>query len=144
MNITQNAVKAVNEARVAEAEGKIARLINNIDSQREVIKAHTANIKASQARLQELADRTLTIGSIFGEARLPDNQNAITISKVIDQLNKARQSSVEVESSCLTNRIASEQDGIAAANDEIAQLVEQIGSVQVEVLTVADIAGSNS
>ena len=144
MNITQNAVKAVNEARVAEAEGKIARLINNIDSQREVIKAHGQNISAAQARLKELADRTLTIGSIFGEARLPDNQNGITIGKVIDQLNKARQASVEVESSCLTNRIASEQDGIAAANKEIARLVEEIGKVQVEVLTVADIAGNNS
>lgn len=141
-SVTTNAVKAVNESRMAEAEAKVARLINNIDSQREVLKAHAENIASAQARLKELADRTLTIGKVFGEARLPDNANGVTIGKVIDSINKARQASVEVESNCLINRIASEQDSIAAANKEIARLVEEIGKVQVENLTVAEVVGS--
>jgi hypothetical protein len=135
-------LNATNEQRQrnvqASAQQKIAYILEN----RAQIAAYKAQQQLNKEQLAKLALEVITYEGVTGKP-LPTapNANEVTIIKTIAVLNETKQNSVQSKSKLLIDSIASYDSSIAAVEKSIAQLVEELGKLSVEVVTEAQVVG---
>jgi len=142
-NIINNAVKLTNEANQASVEREAQRLIGLILGERASIKQFEGRIGESQKQLKAIADNAVTVGSIMGDVRLPDdaNPNVQTILAAIAKVNKSNQDAVAIQSTNLIGDITREQNNIEAASKRIAEHQEKLVKLSAEAVTVGQVVG---
>jgi uncharacterized coiled-coil protein SlyX len=141
-NVISNAITAVNEAKQKAVEAEAQSLIGYIQSEQATIKRLEADIVEHQKELAKTAHDVIDHQSVMGTAAPTNpNINEATIAKVIEDLNKAKQKSVEVVATRLSEAITNKQASIKATQDRIKDLREKLLKLQAEVVTEQTVLG---
>lgn len=137
-----NAINAVNEAKQKAVESEAMRLIGYIREEQAGITRLEGEIKLHQEELAKVAHDIISAESVMGRpAPTNPNVNEVTIGKVIEELNKSKQKSVEVVATRLSEAITNKQASIKATNERITELRDKLSKLQADVVTTEIVLG---
>jgi predicted nucleic acid-binding Zn-ribbon protein len=142
--IVNEAVKLTNESNQKQVVAQATMLIGKIQAEQASIRSEEKRIAGFQEQVSEIADASITISSVMGDVDLPNdgNPNTATILAAIAEANKKAQETVKIASTNLVADITAAQRNIAACNERISKLREQLTELSAASVTVSGVMGS--
>jgi hypothetical protein len=138
----QLGLEATNNARQNNVTSTAQQKIGFILDERAKIKSYSDAKKVQQEALSKLALEVVTYQDVTGvELPTAPNQNQVTIIKAIEQINASNQKSVEFTSKSHIDGTASYDKSIAACQERIKVLNEELAKLAVDVVTEEQVVG---
>ena len=134
-------IELVNKGKLAKVEQDVAALVTQIAGELKAISMLQSSIKLEQDEVKKLGRDLITQEDVFGTVVTDPNQNEATISKVIFDMNKAKQGQIELKSQVHIQRIDNAKDAIVERNKKIAELREKLSKLEVDEVTAAEVLG---
>jgi len=139
--VVNQAVSDINEGKVNQAKAKASILISNIDAEQKS-SAHSQQVIVEQrSALARVSGDVFTVESVFG-GPVPVGANQETMVKVIEDINKARQSVIASSTRNIAQAIVNAQESIRQSGERIAKYREELAKVQPETVTATEVAGN--
>ena len=134
-------IELVNKSKMAKVEQDVAALVNQICGELKCISMQQETIKLEQVAVQKLSKDLITQDDVFGTVVTDPNQNEQTIAKVIYDMNKAKQSQVELKSQVHVQRIDNAKDSIVEHQKKIVELREKLSKLKLDEVTITEVLG---
>jgi hypothetical protein len=139
--VISNAVQGVNEARQNALVGEAKVIITSITNLQGLVKNSVAIMGDLRKSLIEIVDGDITPELVAGAGVDFTSTSGATVVKAIADLNKAKQSDVEIRSNRLSQAILAEQKKQDDLAKEIAKLQEKLLGLTLTPVTETTILG---
>ncbi len=141
--VVSAAIGKLNECKQSAVEAEAQSLINFILGEQQTIARLNDEIRQHREELVKMSHDLISVESVTGSpAPAIPNINEETISKVILELNKSKQGSIEHAAKRLSDAVVGKQASIKATNDRITELRTKLAKLQAAVVTPETVLGA--